>query len=172
MNKSLYGHFGVLAAMFTVLTYASNVVFTLLGTRWQFFATHNAYFYGMEKLPILLISVCLFIVFVNVKVKCNKWINLIASATFGVYLIHVDEPIRHLLWETVFHNATYQNSVWLIPYSIAVVIIVYVFCTLLDLLRQVSLERVYMRFVNRNIEKVSLLFQRICTVLQRILFGD
>ena len=110
--------------------------------------------------------------FTDLKVNYNKWINLISSATFGVYLIHDHCIIRPWLWKTVFHNVTFQNSVLIIPYSLAVVIIVYVSCTIFDLLRRVSIERIYMRFLNWNIEQLSLPFQEIRNNLQSTLFGD
>lgn len=172
LNTSLSSHSGVLAVVLTILMYASSAAFTILGARWQFFSPYITYFYGMKHFLTLSVSVCLFMAFANMKIKFNKWINLISSATFGVYLIHDSEIIRPLLWNTVFHNASYQNSVMLIPYSVAVVIIVYVFCTLIDLLRQILIERVYMRFINQNVGQLSLIVPKMGSFLQRTFFGD
>ena len=58
-----------------------------------------------------------------------------ASATFGVYLIHDNNLVRPFLWRVVFKNASFQNSPYLIPYSIGVVILVYVACTAIEILR-------------------------------------
>lgn len=171
LSRSISGHLGLLTAVFVALSYASGIVFTILGAKWPILTEKKFYFYEMNKLPTLAISVCLFMLFANANVKYSKWINRISSATFGVYLIHDYWVMRPLLWYTVFHNASCQDSILLIPYSIAVVFIVFASCTLFDLLRQATVERVYLRFVNRNTEKISSLLQRITGLLQRTLFG-
>ena len=43
---------------------------------------------------------------------------------------------RPLLWKRIFENARYQNSLKIIPYSIAVEAFVFVVCTIVELLRQ------------------------------------
>ena len=48
--------------------------------------------YDYNSLPVLMASVCLFIVFVKTEIKgesISKIINTLAGATFGVYLIHM-----------------------------------------------------------------------------------
>ena len=90
----------------------------------------------------------LFMVFEKCNIGYIKWINIIASATFGVYLIHDSNIIRPLLWQELFKNAQYQDSMLLIPYSIIVVAIVYLICTLIDLLRQQIIEKPFMKLIN------------------------
>lgn len=153
------------------LTYASSVVFVVLGTKWNVFASVITYFYGQEKLTILFTAVCLFMVFITVKMNDHKWINLAASATFGVYLIHDNEITRPLLWQILFHNAQYQNSLLLIPYSVIVVVIVYVVCTGIDLLRQRLVEKPFMAVVNHCTEKKIPLFDKVVIGLKDFIFG-
>lgn len=124
-----------LCAVFSILTYLSSIVF------------NTTYFYGQNKLPILFVSLTLFMGFVYLKIKNNKWINIIASGTFGVYLIHDDNIIRPFLWTKVFKNFQYQHTNKIILYSIVVVVIVYVVCTIIDLLRQKIFEKPFMWIV-------------------------
>ena len=100
-----------------------------------------------------------------------KWVNIIASATFGVYIIHDSAIIRPLLWHELFKNAQYQDSVFLIPYSIIVVAIVYVACTLIDILRQYTVEKPFMIIVNRYSEKITRLFQSFFNTVKSFVFG-
>ena len=100
----------------------------------------------------------------------HKWINVIASATFGVYLIHDNNLVRPFLWKTVFHNAYFQDSILLIPYSIAVTAIVYILCTVLDLLRQRVIERPYMQLINRNTDKLSTVTKKVSNFFCGILY--
>ena len=60
----------------------------------EYIATHETYLYGQEKLPMLLISLTLFLAFTRWKMNYRKWINITASATFGVYLIHDNKIVR------------------------------------------------------------------------------
>ena len=89
----------------------------------------------MHSTFIVLSSICLFIAFKNLKVKYIRAVNIIASATFGVYLIHDNNFVRPFLWHTVFKNASFQESPYLIPYSIAVILTVYISCTVIELIR-------------------------------------
>ena len=85
----------------------------------------------------LIIPLCLMVGFSRLTIPNSKLINLIASATFGVYLIHDNDNnlIRQFLWHTVFKNAAYQDSLYFIPYSIAVILMVYISCVILELIR-------------------------------------
>ncbi|MGM9942814.1 MAG: hypothetical protein ACI31Q_01850, partial [Erysipelotrichaceae bacterium] len=157
--------------IFSVLTYLTSVVFTILCTKWSFLYKFIKYFYGQEKITVLLISLSLFMAFVTLKMKYHKWINIIASATFGVYLIHDNTIIRSLLWIDIFKNAQYQNSLMIIPYSIIAVVIVYVICTIIDLIRANIFERPYMALVNRYSDSLIKPFTSICDFFKNIIFG-
>lgn len=110
----------------------------------------------MQILPILLVSIFIFIGFSKINIGYVKWINVISSATFGVYLIHDDRPyIREFLWKTLFNNALYSDSNMLILYSIGVTLLVYITCTIMELGRIYLLERNYMTLVNRFSNKLE-----------------
>ena len=110
-------------------------------------------------------------VFKNIKIGYNKWINIIASASFGVYLIHDNNIVRPFLWKTVFKNSTYQNTVLLIPYSICVVCIVYLVSTIIDLLRQGTAERVFITVVNGKIERIRKPCETVISFCKKAVFG-
>lgn len=134
-------------------------------------AAHATYFYGMEKISVLLISLTLFMAFATLKIGYYKWVNTLASATFGVYLIHDSNIVRPFLWIDVFRNFQYQNSLLLIPYSILVVLFVYAVCTVIDLMRQRFLEKPFMRLVDRYADNVLKPFAKICGFFRNIVFG-
>ncbi|MBQ0101919.1 MAG: hypothetical protein KBT31_03885, partial [Firmicutes bacterium] len=157
---------------FSFLTYASCVVFTFLGTKWEVFANYSAYFYGQEKLTVLLISLSLFMLFKTVKMNNHKWINVIASATFGVYLIHDNNLVRSFLWRDLFKNSQYQSTLLIIPYSIIIVALVYAVCTAIDLIRQKVFEKPFMLLVNKYTDMVLKPFDAICSFFKKIVFGQ
>ena len=155
----------------SLLTYASSVVFVILGNRWSAFTGYITYFYDPEKITILLISLSLFMAFVTLKMNYHKWINVAASATFGVYLIHDHAIVRRLLWIEWFQNSQYQESWILIPYSVMTVIIVYVVCSLVDLLRQYAIEKPFMMVVKSCTKKGKPLFPKTILALKNFIFG-
>lgn len=144
-------HYFFLFLIVLVCSYLISVSFLVLGTKRNELAVHAIDFFGMERFPILLMALFLFMTFAKLKIKCNKWINVIASATFGVYLIHDSSYIRYYIWWNIFKINQYQESLFLIPYSILVVFIIYVLCTGIEMVRKVLLERPYIIFVNKYV---------------------
>ena len=120
---------------FIALNFLSAILFDFVGIKIPVFGKGAMYFYGMMKPFTLFATFCLLCGFSGLKIKNNKLINILASATFGVYLIHDSGLVRPFLWLTVFKNASFQNSPYLIPYSIGVVILVYIVCTAIEILR-------------------------------------
>ena len=109
----------------------------------------------MQSLPVIVISVGLFIGFSKIDIGCRRIINIISSTTFGVYLIHDNKYIRSFIWDRVFNNAAYADSDLLILYSLYVISSVYICCTLIELLRIRLFENRYMGLVNRVASKID-----------------
>ena len=110
-------------------------------------------------------------VFEKAELPYNKWVNLIASATFGVYLIHDSNLIRPFLWIDLFKNASYQNSPLLIPYSIIVVLLVYTVCTIIDLGRKYLIEKPFLKLVNAHADQWLLPFEKVIDWAKSLVFG-
>jgi hypothetical protein len=109
--------------------------------------------------------------FATLKMNYHKGINMIASATFGVYLIHDNNIIRKSLWIDWFRNAEYQDSLLLIPYSIFVVAVVYIVCSIIDLLRRYIIEIPCMKIVKRYSHKVIEPLKSLTSVLMDLILG-
>ena len=139
----------LLSLCFVILTYASAIIFDMIGTRVSAFSAHATYFYEMEKLPILLISVTLFLGFRKLEVRHSRFINTISAATYGVYLIHDEAFLRPLIWRTLFKVGQYSDSVLLIPYSLLVIAVVFILCTMIELFRIHVLEKNYMQLLGK-----------------------
>lgn len=58
----------------------------------------------------LLAAIGIFTVFKNLKCKYNRWINILASTTFTVYLIHNNPIISDWVWNTVVYADRYLES--------------------------------------------------------------
>lgn len=164
-------HYFSLYFMVLIIAYTVSTTFLFLGTKKEEWSTHAIDFFEIERLPILLMAITLFMGFVTLKMNYHKWINMIASATFGVYLIHDSSYIRYYLWTNIFKINQYQDSTFLILYSILVVFILYVSCTMIDLIRKKLVEKPYMLFVNHYTYYFLKSFKIICEMFRKWIFG-
>ena len=151
----------LLTVIIIALTFLSVIALDILGTKNAFAAKYATYFYGMSKLPVLLISLLLFLGFATTNIGCIPLVNAIASTCFGIYLIHDNNYVRLVLWNMIFHNTRFQESSFLIPYTLLQVVIVFVACGIVELLRIHLIERAYSKLVgnmskwaNGKLEKI------------------
>ncbi len=78
--------------IFSLLTYFSSVILTIVDIKSDVFKpAYVTYFYGINTFSVLLISLTLFMTFAKLKINYNRWLNLLASTTFGIY--HVNRNI-------------------------------------------------------------------------------
>ena len=131
-----------------LLTYLSSLVFSFLWTEINRFNNIVFYFYAQDTVTIVWVSVLLFMIFVKMNMKYNKIVNLVASSTFWIYLIHDNFLMRDFLWNDLFENVKYQDTIFLIPYSIFAVSLVFVSCMLIDLFRKKYFEKYYLKVVD------------------------
>lgn len=152
-----------------VVMYSARVGLQLIGRKISFLGVYAPYVYELTSPLGITVAVLLFYLFKNADLGKNKLINIISSATFGVYLLHDNEYIRSLIWETVFHIHDYQDTLLLIPYSIGVCFMVYVVCTLVELLRIYILENNYMRLVYKSESKINKAVNKILAPIYRMM---
>lgn len=87
----------------------------------------------------VLISVSSFLLFKNISVPQSKIINTIASASFGVLLIHANsDAMRQWLWKDTIDCAGHYSST--LFYPIGCVLLIYIVCTVLELFRIKTIE--------------------------------
>lgn len=164
-------HYLAMFLLFSALRYFSCVVLILIGTKISFVANHTLFFYGQRSVLTFISALSLFMFFEKTHIDYSKAINTIASASFGVYLIHDSNIIRPYLWHVVFKNAQYQESISIIPYSIVVVIVVYSICTVIDLLRQRVFEKPFMIIVNKYSERFFSPLAKLINTCKLTMFG-
>lgn len=103
-----------------------------------------------NKILALITSVCLFMLFKNLNIKQNKVINNVAASTFGVLLIHANsDTMRKFLWYNVFDGTKYYGTAILYVHAILSVIIIFAICILIDILRRMTLEKVFLEKIDK-----------------------
>lgn len=127
----------------SVLLYIASAIFFATAGKYIFAFNSDPVFY-VQHILILAPALCTFIAFVNLKPRNNRIINIIASATFGVYLIHMHPCIYIPIWKCLSNMSG----------TIAIVT-VYVGCTIIELLRQFTIEKPFLRMIDKlNIKPI------------------
>ena len=117
---------------FSLLVLASVYFYSRIGLE------SNSYFLNYNSPLALLATVSLFVCVRNMPWKESRLDDVIlkvASAAFGVYLIHDNYLIRYLVWD-IFKASKVALTHWSVIYACVVAVIVYLACTILELLRQ------------------------------------
>lgn len=95
-------------------------------------------FFTYSSMLVTAAAVLLFIAFLNLKSpggRIGAFINTVAGAAFGVYLIHDHYYIRESLW-TQIDGAAWLGKWYLLPACIGTIAAVYAVCTVIELIRQ------------------------------------
>ena len=103
-----------------------------------------------NQILAVLCAVALFCLFKSINLGHIRWINAIATATFGVYLIHDQENVRQWLWGEVFHVKDYYGGDWLWLHAMCALLAVYAACVILDVLRQRLLEKPLFEWLDKR----------------------
>ncbi len=127
----------------------------------------SSYFFVCDsnKLLAVLLAVSSFLWFKNMNLRYSKVINAFGSGTFGVLLIHAQsDAMNKWLWnDTVDVYGHYSLPLgYLVFYSFAVVLIIFIITNLMDQIRIATVEKSFMRFYDNSLEAKAMgLFKRI-----------
>ncbi|QOW62084.1 acyltransferase family protein [Treponema pedis] len=103
--------------------------------------------------PVIVVS--FFDFFRNLKINNNKYINIIASTTFGIYLFHDSDVGRQFIWDYIVRCLDVQYKSPFFPIlSVISSIIVFGILSGFDYLRHTLFEEKYMLFINKILKKI------------------
>lgn len=97
------------------------------------FGNNVPYFYDYRYIPTFLIALLVFAGFLQLDLRPNKYINIVASTMFGVYLLHDYPLMRDYLWRDVLSLDVNTDN--FVVKSIVRVLVVVVTCSLIELIR-------------------------------------
>lgn len=95
-------------------------------------------FYSYSSILVSFASLLWFVAFLNLNIKPGRvshFINVVAGAAFGVYLIHDHLYIRETLW-TKIDGVALLDKWYLLWACLGIILAVYSVCTAIELLRQ------------------------------------
>lgn len=114
-----------------------------------------AYFWPPNTLPMLLLSVSVFMIFLDIKINYSKIINRVASTTLGIYMLH-DGVLNKYIWNNIFRAKEHLNSKFSILYILISAITIYICGMIIDLIRQFIEKHTVNKFLDSKIyNKIS-----------------
>lgn len=146
-------------------TYLSHVIIRYLTTI-IFGRPYGEYvLLGYTSPTILMSAILMLIIFSKVRIneRLKKTVSLFASASFGVYLIHVHPAIKVLVWSNAFTSYAEYSIVGMIFAIFASAVVIYIICSLVDFIRMRIFEIAHIdklclgidKFVTRIVKVVS-----------------
>ncbi len=84
---------------------------------------------------VLAASVFLFLAFRNMRAFHSKIINYLATAVFGVYLIHDMGLVRGYIYDRLFDCNGFTDSPFMVFYVLGIMLAILIVCTVIELVR-------------------------------------
>jgi hypothetical protein len=116
------------------------VVLRLINAGPYLFAEYDHIQHRTSPVSLLMAS-SLLCCFLSVKIGSVNWVNVIASAVGGVYLIDDNIYVRPLLYEVILPIQTTINSNYIAFYILSYAIAILIACTTIEIIRK-SIEKV------------------------------
>lgn len=136
-----YLYFAILLIIFL---FATSVICCFIGENSLSISRREIYFNQMHMLPMLFLSILVFMYFkgINVNSKAKNIINFLAKASFAVYLIHINAVIRTYLFKNIIklQNFYHTNPVILLCYVVLTAVCIYLVCAVIDWFRRKLIE--------------------------------
>lgn len=104
---------------------------------------------------IIIASITLFLIFLKRKEFSNKYINYVSGSVLGVYLIHDNNLVRHYLWDNIINIASFYPSKYFILIAIFFIISIFIVCCLIDIVRRITIEKLWFKFIDEHILTIS-----------------
>lgn len=120
---------------------------------------NSAFYFVTDSNTFLAVatSISAFLFFKNINLKYNKFINTVASTTFGVLLIHANsDMMRQWLWKDALNNVGIYGTPQMYIHAVLSVIGIFAVCSVIDLVRIITIEKYTMKLVDKLFLKKSL----------------
>lgn len=142
----------------TIFIASFSVVGLFLVYKLGYFRHHLSFFFisDSNKILALAVSVATFMWFKGLKIPSQKLINTLGAATFGILLIHANsDTMRQWLWcDTINCTVHFTGLVSKdLTYATMAVIIVFITCAAIEILRSKYIEPYLLEVSNRVLNR-------------------
>lgn len=123
----------------TAVTYLAGIALLFIGEKVGKLGGFATNLFSYNSVTMLIGAVCLFVFFLKWDMKLPKWmakfIVLLGSCTFGVFLIHEHYYMRYY-WPKLFKVAEHADKPYMVLHWIGTVAAVFAICSVIELVRQ------------------------------------
>lgn len=151
---------GIIAVLSVLISATSVVACVWLGTKIN---RNIAFFFVTDSNTFLAaaVGVCAFMFFKNIKVSYNKFINTVATSTFGVLCIHANsDTMRQWLWKDTLDNVGHYSSSYMPLHAFGSVIGIFAVCVVIDMIRINYIEKPFFKFWDKHWDSFLAWFQK------------
>lgn len=148
--------FGVMVAGIFII-YKFRNIFNKLGTK------EVAYFWTPNTIPMFILSVAFFELFLKIDIGSNRIINKLASTTLGIYMIH-DGVLNTYIWGTIFKTKEHLESSYSIISILLSAIVIFLVGAIIDFIRQWLEKNIIVKLLNsKTSKKIGNKFSKVCS---------
>jgi hypothetical protein len=134
------------------------IIFILCYCLMVYYNINNITAWKMRDSLCILSSLTLFLFFVNLSNESqlsSKFINMIATTTFGIYLIHENSYIRKFLYIKLLNCPVQFTKPYFPIFLLFSIVLTFVACILIDLIRQYLIEKPIFMLFNHFFKKAK-----------------
>lgn len=152
-SKKIWGSLSLLSS---VLCIVSIVIMAYVKPDQVFFFVMDC-----NKILALVTGISWFMFFKNIKIRYSKFINAVASTTFGVLLIHANSDfMRQWLWQDTLKNLEVFSTNWVYLHALLSILGIFILCSVIDFIRQKLIEKPFMKWWDKILNKIIKKFSK------------
>lgn len=155
LEKLTAKHYLLISIILYGITFVAYLAITFFNIKTNSLTALTERFYYENNIFILFISLSIFMLFRKINIRNSKPINLVASLTFGVYLIHDNDFFREFMWSKIFRISAMQDSYLFILYTFGVVAAIFIACAFVDYLRSILIEKPIFKIYDKHSNKIE-----------------
>lgn len=125
----------------------------------NFIEMYYAKWAEIRSIPLMFVSISMFLWFKNLKIKNNKIIQSFAASSFAVYLLHDNIPNRSNLWWGLLKadRVYFLNPLLVIAHIVICTMIIYITAVILEFIRVNLIEKPIfkIKFFDKYLEKID-----------------
>ena len=144
-NRSILFIGSILLSSLSIILF--NYIRFKYGKMTEFFLVADS-----NKILAVFTSISAFIYFKYLKFPYNRFINYIASTTFGVLCIHANsDAMRQWLWKDYLNNVGQYGTDNLYIHAFLSVICIFAICSLIDFIRIKIFEQPLFKYIDKKL---------------------
>lgn len=120
---------------FAVMLFGILIIYSFINFFMKIGTKEVAYFWTPNTIPMLILSVAVFEIFLKIKINNNKLINKLASTTLFIYMLH-DGILNRYIWKNIFHTEECLRSKFPVIHILIATATIFIVGATIDLVRQ------------------------------------